>query len=448
MDIPLSELKALLQKSGNRCAFPKCGALLVEDGMDVEDPVVLSKIAHIVARTADGPRGHYPLAMEERNKEANLLLLCARHHDIVDKQERLYTVERLRQMKEDHEALVLTAMGDAIAKRDGQGSERLKYVHENLVSTVFPVIEGPSHIYGAPCRFSARQNEDVRAGMVPPRKASVICPYIMKAGNLYAFQDLSDRRGPFCKVVNWRRVERILVAEWCADPITHNWFIELLGRSLNKVTGRKGLQWDREHHRYYFQPDTQGESKEVPYRPLNQNLSTKQVVWQPVSRRTGQPRPYWLHRAVNLRFHHVSQHDWCLSIRPEFRVTKDGVTPEESDKVGSRVTRKKCRMFNYDLLGEVNFWRDFLSDGSPRMIFDFAKGQHIIVSTSMMQTEIDWPGIPDKFAKPFKNVDYAEDLFSWAKLAGLVADLDYESNDEYESDVWEEDVVHDQQDEH
>jgi hypothetical protein len=102
-------------------------------------------------------------------------------------------------------------------------------------------------------------------------------------------------------------------------------------------------------------------------------------------------------------------------------------------------------MFNYDLLGEVNFWRDFLSDSGPRIIFDFGEGQHVIASTGMIQTEIHWPGIPDRFARPFKNVDYGEDLFSWAKLAGLNADLDYECDDECELDAWEEDVSDDEQ---
>lgn len=340
---------------------------------------------------------------------------------------------------------MFAATGDAITRQARQDTERSKYVHESLFSTLFGVVEIPSYVYGAPCRYSGRQKDEIRAKIVATKRGNVMCPYIMKAGNLYAFQDLAFRRGPFCKIVNPKKAERISVTEWCADPITHNWFAELLGRSLNKLTGRKGLQWDRDHHRYYFQPDNQGKSKEVTYRPLNQASSTKQVVWQPVSKRTGQARPYWLHRAVNLRFHHLLQYNWCLSIRPEFRVTKDGFTAEEPSRVGSRVTRKKSRMFNYDLLCEVNFWRDFLSDGGPRIIFDFGEGQHIIVSTSMMQTEIDWPGIPEKFAKPFKNVDYAEDLFSWAKLVGLNADLDYESDDEYELDVSEEDVVDDEQ---
>jgi hypothetical protein len=112
---------------------------------------------------------------------------------------------------------------------------------------------------------------------------------------------------------------------------------------------------------------------------------------------------------------------------------------EESEKIGSRITRKKSRMFNYDLLGEVNFWRDFLSDSGPRIILNFGRGQHIILSTTMMTGDIDWPGIPEKYARPFKNVDYAEDLFSWAKLAGLETDLDDESEEEYDDKYEDED---------
>ena len=52
-------------------------------------------------------------------------------------------------------------------------------------------------------------------------------------------------------------------------------------------------------------------------------------------------------------------------------------------------------MFNYDLLEELQFWRDFLSDSSPRIVFPFEAGQHIIVSNRLMESDIEWPGIPD-----------------------------------------------------
>jgi hypothetical protein len=40
MSIPTKELKALLQKSGNRCAFPNCGEILLHEGEDSDDQVV------------------------------------------------------------------------------------------------------------------------------------------------------------------------------------------------------------------------------------------------------------------------------------------------------------------------------------------------------------------------------------------------------------------------
>ncbi len=430
MSIPVKELKALLQKSGNRCAFPDCGEVLLLEGTDTEDLVILSKVAHIVAESHDGPRGQYPLPLEERNKESNLVLLCGKHHDLVDSLPQLYTVERLRQVKEDHETLVHAATGDAISKST-QGRQNLSnYVHETVFSTLFQVVTLPAFVYGAPCEYTDEQKVGIRNKIVRPKDETEIYPYIIRAGNLYTFQNLNYQGGPFGSLIDMKAVLRSSSQEWWDDPVKNAWFVALLNRSLNKLTGRKGLQWDREHQRYYFQPDNPGQPKEVSYRPLNRAMETKQVVWQPISKRTGEPRPYWLHRAVNLRFHRVTSSQWCFSIRPEFRITKDGFIPEASEKVGSRVTRKKSHMFNYDLLGEVNFWRDFLSDSQPRIILNFGKGQHAIISTTMMQTEIDWPGIPEEFAKPFKNIDYAEDLFSWAKLVGLEANLDHEFDDE------------------
>jgi hypothetical protein len=72
------------------------------------------------------------------------------------------------------------------------------------------------------------------------------------------------------------------------------------------------------------------------------------------------------------------------------RITKDGVTPIDSANIG-KVTRRKSRMFNYDLLEELQFWRDYLSESSPRMVFPFEPGQHIVVSNRLMESEIDWP---------------------------------------------------------
>ena len=281
---------------------------------------------------------------------------------------------------------------------------------------MFPVVGMPIYVYSAPCKDPGLPIETIRKLIIPPKTDKEVWPFIVRAGELLAFQDLRISNGPFRQVVDREHAQRHLCREWWDDAKRLPWFIELLNRSLHKLTGRRGLRWDRDHKRYYFQSDEPGNIKQIRYRPLNKSGDTKNVVWQPISKRTGLPRAYWLHRAVSLRFHRISSNQWCLSVRPEFRVTTDGVTPLQSEKIGARITRKKSKMFNYDLLGEVNFWRDYLSDGNPRIYIDFGAGQRVIVSTEMMTTQIEWPGIPEKYAKPFKNVEYAETLFTWAEL--------------------------------
>ncbi len=96
-------------------------------------------------------------------------------------------------------------------------------------------------------------------------------------------------------------------------------------------------------------------------------------------------------------------------------------------------------MFNYDLLGDVNFWRDYLSGGRPRIVLQFGNGQSIIISTTLMAADVDWPGIPKEFALPFTNIDYEEDLFSAVELS----ELEDQDSDEAKEEVEQDDEVQD-----
>lgn len=99
--------------------MPECRKLLVLDETDTDDPALIGDIAHMVAESEDGPRGVSPLTTEERNRYANLLLLCKNHHREVDEQPNHWPVSRLQQIKADHEAWVASAAGfDAEKVRD------------------------------------------------------------------------------------------------------------------------------------------------------------------------------------------------------------------------------------------------------------------------------------------------------------------------------------------
>jgi hypothetical protein len=67
-------------------------------------------------------------------------------------------------------------------------------------------------------------------------------------------------------------------------------------------------------------------------------------------------------------------------------------------------------MRNLNYLTEVNFWRDFLSQGTPRFVLNFGD-QSAIINAEFLSFGIEWPGVPDD-DEPFKNVSYQDDLFT------------------------------------
>lgn len=440
MGISQKDLRILYQQSGNRCAFPGCTKSLVYRADATSSPTSISEVAHIVAKSLDGPRGGYPLPVEERDLYDNLILLCEEHHHIVDDNPASYPVEMLRRWKLEHEQLVNSATGKAVAKRHAHEQSE-SYVKETIYSSLFPVLHMPQYIYAAPCKLTQSDYGKAKAQVIHPRDGS-IAPFIIQEGRIYCFNNLRYHKNPFRELIGDRnQISRYQTRDWWRDPDYERWFVQLLNQSLNKLTGRKGLNWDSRHYRYYFFPDQVGETVEITYQPLNQAKTSRRVVWEPQTRSTGAGKGYWFHLAVALRFHHVGLDHWCLSVRPEMHITQDGITPYPSEKIGRRVTRAVSHRFNYDLLGQIQFWRSFLSDDRPRILLSYGKApQYVEISTNLMESEIQWPGMPEEHAKPFKNIDLPETLFSLAEFKQLFQDAESEFDEDevdYE-DEWED----------
>jgi hypothetical protein len=94
------DIKILWGRSGNRCAI--CKLELTPDG----NRETLGEMAHIVARSSDGPRGSIQLTDGDRDGYDNLILLCPNHHSEVDKNPDAWATERLRETKTEHERWV------------------------------------------------------------------------------------------------------------------------------------------------------------------------------------------------------------------------------------------------------------------------------------------------------------------------------------------------------
>lgn len=71
---------------------------------------LVGEVAHIVGEKETAARGESDLDLAERNDPDNLLLLCRKHHKIVDDDQNNYSVDRLHQIKEEHIAWVAASL--------------------------------------------------------------------------------------------------------------------------------------------------------------------------------------------------------------------------------------------------------------------------------------------------------------------------------------------------
>ncbi len=410
MAVPNQAKLIVWTKAAGACSFPDCPQHLVLEP-EPGNAVPVGEIAHIVAEQPDGPRGKSPLSTEQRNQPPNLMLLCPTHHSEVDKAPQTYTVERLHEFKRKHEDWVRrTLQRPSLTGRTATNEPTMRL--ETLHSSVLPIERVPMNIYCATPKTFAP--EEIRA------EVSKQTPYILHNKQLLTFESLTKKENAFAAITDWRQATKEPAAGWWRDPDKQRLYVYLLGRCLNKITGPFGLMLDRKKKRYYFMPTTPGTERKVKYRPLNQNTSEINVVWQPIQKSRGEPYGYWLHRAISFRFLLVSEKQWLLALRPEFHVTSNGKDDYAASEIGAKVTHKKAKMYNHDLLVEVNLWRDLLADGEPRIIYRFNE-EMLVIGTRLLQTELSWPGVPgDRL--PFRNVTIPETLFSLQEAEELLDD--------------------------
>ena len=91
--------KILWVRAAGRCSI--CRQMLATEGQPADDPSIFGEEAHIVGKSANGPRAGE--AVTDVDAYANLILLCSVHHKQVDDQVNHFTSDRLRSIKASHE---------------------------------------------------------------------------------------------------------------------------------------------------------------------------------------------------------------------------------------------------------------------------------------------------------------------------------------------------------
>jgi len=110
--IPPKIKSALWAKAGGRCEYRGCNEYLVGDLVAGKREGLYGFIAHIVADVEGGPRGDKVRSPLLAKSLSNLMLMCAKHHKLIDSDAPNEHPESLLiEMKEAHESRIETNTG-------------------------------------------------------------------------------------------------------------------------------------------------------------------------------------------------------------------------------------------------------------------------------------------------------------------------------------------------
>ncbi len=133
-----STIKALFAKSGNKCAFEDCS-----DELITEENLFVGQICHIEGFSKNGPRFNKNLAMEKCRDFDNLILLCYKHHKIIDTDISKYSTQILKEMKSNHESRQSQDLivNDELIRQIENEEKKFWYEIENINKNNHPLPE-------------------------------------------------------------------------------------------------------------------------------------------------------------------------------------------------------------------------------------------------------------------------------------------------------------------
>jgi hypothetical protein len=393
--IPDPVTNRLFALSGNQCAFPGCTNTVTHQVAHGEQPVTLAQRAHIVGVGRQGPRSHAVPLMDNVDAVENLTLFCGKCHLIVDRNPRVYSVEVLAKYKADHEARV--------APKDLRPAPPPLAI-DTIDLSLLPLSKLPDTAWKATSQF--RTAAEVGEHLPRPMRNQVL-PFVLTKGEVWAFHDLTNSKGPFKEAVDPASAERLDGATLLKSE-NRNIYVWLLNAALRGALLRRGVRYDRDHDRYYFLADHENINRRVEAKTkTGRNQWAKKVVRQE-GERTEQPRDIWWHLAAQLRFEEFAPNFWGLTIRPEFHLTKDGRAPLDPRRVGRKVTKRKSRMYNEGYFDAVHFFRYFLLDGKARLVLEVGR-QAITIDGDFPSVDATWPQIDDKRFDPISMLDSGDE---------------------------------------
>jgi len=196
--VPHLRRLVLFVRAGGRCEFDGCNDYLIEDALTLTEGN-FSEVAHIVAFRPDGARGRESNRPTDVNNIDNLMLLCPKHHKLIDDHPSNYTRHGLEIYKKAHEGRIrhLTSLGAnrktaiLILKAPIAG-QTVAVPFDHIVEAVaprYPMTRDPLTINLTEIPTNSEEHLRTACDAIAPRVATLFSPEgeATKAGHVSVF---------------------------------------------------------------------------------------------------------------------------------------------------------------------------------------------------------------------------------------------------------------------
>lgn len=130
-------IKKLTLASQNKCAFTDCD----EPIYDIKFDSIVGQICHIRGKSEGSPRNDPTFTKDMLDEYDNLILLCGKHHKIIDDHPDQFPVETVTEMKRLHESedSSVDELDEEVINRLIEESDLIVSINNSQIGTVFNV---------------------------------------------------------------------------------------------------------------------------------------------------------------------------------------------------------------------------------------------------------------------------------------------------------------------
>lgn len=277
-------------------------------------------------------------------------------------------------------------------------------IEEVLYTNVLKFVKLPQFIYSYKSKISSTKD-------IYSLKLSAYPIFVTYSGIVYSFNTLENYPDFIKDVLDSKNHETIHFKKFLNEKLTRNWGIELINKYFREYCSEKGIWFNKDFNRFFFAKKNdvviESEKKKnfeknvfrIEKYKTKKNMSSKREVvsWYNYYDKTS----FYRHFAFEIGYFSDEQ-SLYLSITPKYLFTEDGKRVlEDRKKVSKYTTFLTSREFNQQVLNQVYFIKEFLSNKGDFTLANY--GNCTISFSNLIQIKVPFGIGSTNLSKPSKN---------------------------------------------